>query len=79
MRGWQIFDLVLIVNECLDNRLKSDVPGILIKLDIEKAFDHVSWNFILDSKNIVLLKNGVCGWNVALLLSNFYICEYNSY
>ena len=47
VKGRQILDLVLVANECLNSRLRSREPGVLCKLDMEKAYDHVDWNFLL--------------------------------
>ena len=48
----QILDAVLIANVAA--RLKSNQGGMLCKLNIEKAYDHVSWKFLL----VVLKKMG---------------------
>jgi hypothetical protein len=47
IKGRQILDPILIANECIDSTLRSGEPGVICKMDLEKAYDHVNWNFLL--------------------------------
>ncbi|XP_026398305.1 uncharacterized protein LOC113294100 [Papaver somniferum] len=42
----KILDGVLVANELIDSRTRSGKPDLLIKVDFEKAFDHMNWDFI---------------------------------
>lgn len=44
--GRQIIDCSLLANECIDAILKVGRPWIVCQIDIEKAYDHVSWDFL---------------------------------
>lgn len=49
IEGRQIMDAALIASECIDSRMKGRTPGIMCKLDIQKAYDHVNWTFLLNT------------------------------
>nr|XP_009610448.1 uncharacterized protein LOC104104150 [Nicotiana tomentosiformis]XP_016449348.1 PREDICTED: uncharacterized protein LOC107774363 [Nicotiana tabacum] len=46
IKNRQITHASLIANEVLDWRIKSGETGLLCKLDIEKAFDQLSWAYL---------------------------------
>ena len=46
VEGRQILDASLIANEIIDSMVKEKETGILCKLDIKKAYDQISWNFL---------------------------------
>lgn len=42
-----IQEKVMIANELLDSIIESGLPGVLYKIYFTKAFDHVSWEFLV--------------------------------
>lgn len=46
IEGKQILDNVLIANECIKDRRMSGRGGVICKLDLEKVYDHVNWEFL---------------------------------
>lgn len=62
IRGRKIMNTVLVANEVIDPRLKQKKSGILYKLDLEKAYDHVIWEYLLSIlKKLGFGKSGYTG------------------
>ena len=52
--GRQILDVVLVANEAVEDYRRRNREGLVFKIDFEKAYDNVSWdflNFVLQQKN----------------------------
>ena len=53
VEGIQILDAALITNEAMDSLLRRNDCGVVCKLDIEKAYDHVNWEYVLEVMRIM--------------------------
>lgn len=52
VHGRQILDPIIFASELVDYWRCSKQKGLVIKLDIEKAFDKVNWNFLLSIRDL---------------------------
>lgn len=53
VKGRQIADSILITNEVAHSISHGQVKGLILKLDFEKAFDSVNWEFLLETLQIM--------------------------
>ena len=74
VEGRQILDAALIVNEAIDSMLKRNESGVLCKLDIEKAYDHLYWNFLLLVLQIMGFGEKWTGWiSWCISIATFFV------
>lgn len=46
----------------MNSRLKDNLLGLLLKLDIKKVFDHVNWNDLLSNMSNMGFKQRWISW-----------------
>ena len=64
MKGRLIFDGIISIHEIIHSMDKSKEAGMILKLDMNKAYDRVSWQFL----EKVLLKFGFNGEWVSMVM-----------
>ena len=62
VEGRQILDAVLIANEVVDSTLRRKESGLVCKLDIEKAYDSISWEFVFQVMDSMGFGNQWLSW-----------------
>ena len=67
----QILDASLIANEVINSLLKNNNCGIICKLNIEKIYDHVNWNFLLMMLEKMGFEDNWINWCIPIL--NYFV------
>lgn len=75
-----ILDNVVVANEVVDEALKERKEIFVFKIDFEKAYDSVDFNFLLDMLSLLGFKKHWCRWikecvNLHLRLTNSFSKE----
>ncbi|KAJ9680532.1 hypothetical protein PVL29_019761 [Vitis rotundifolia] len=74
VEGRQILDAALIANEVIDSLLKRKESGVLCKLDLEKAYDRINWDFLLSVMKKMGFGEKWAGWiNWCLSTASFSV------
>lgn len=74
VKGRQILDSSLIANECIDWWQKMKVKGLVLQIDMEKAYDNVNWNFLLSFLCRMGFGERWCKWiKVCVSLASFSV------
>jgi hypothetical protein len=55
LKGRQILDVVGVAQECLHSIKTKKLKALVLKLDLQKAYDCVNWDFL----RLILLKTGI--------------------
>jgi hypothetical protein len=72
VEGRQIMDNVILAHEVIHSLKTSKTPGMLIKLDLSKAFDRASWQYLKAILDSFGFDQGWVKWILNLISSTFF-------
>ena len=77
MSGRYISDNTRIIYDILQTTKDKNIPGMLLLVDFEKAFDSISWNFMYKCLNFFGFGQTYTAW-IKLLYNNVKLCVIQS-
>ena len=77
MKGRYIGECTRLICDLLERVDEENIPGLLVLLDFEKAFDSIEWNFICEALNFLGFGNTIVQW-FRTLYNNSKSCIQNN-
>ena len=62
MKGHNIMNGIMALHEVLHETKRKNEVGVILKLDIEKAYDKVNCNFLFNALKLWGFSEKWCGW-----------------
>ena len=62
MKGRYIGECTRLIYDLIEKTNEEDIPGLLVLLDFEKAFDSLEWNFISEALKFLGLGDTIVKW-----------------
>ena len=72
-----IFDAVRSIDDIMEYTRINQVPGLMVAIDFEKAFDSLSWNFLSNALRSFNFGNSFINW-ISVFYTNISSCVTNN-
>ena len=72
-----IFDAVRSIDDIMEYTRINQVPGLMVAIDFEKAFDSLSWNFLSNTLRSFNFGNSFINW-ISVFYTNISSCVTNN-
>ena len=77
VKGRNIFDAVRTIGDIMDYTKLYNLPGLMVTIDFEKAFDSLSWNFLFKTLEKLNFGESFVRW-IRLFYNNISSCIMNN-